>query len=141
MIYNSYFFQCSIFCLFRIFWGVCKCCSVLSCHCWKQHLGSETVPSATHLRELWSILVFRNNFFFMQVESLPAKMFDFYWNNPWILSLICNVTRICPLRNPWLLVDIFSLNKHMGLLSLNLIKIHTCQGHAIDHGSSVIHTI
>ena len=28
----------------------------------------------------------------------------------------------------------------MGLLSLNLIKLDTCQGDALGHGSSVIYT-
>ena len=58
----------------------------------------------------------------------------------WIMSPICSGIRLCPLHGAWLLVDIFSLTKHMGLLSLNLIKLHTCQGHALGHGSSVICT-
>ena len=53
---------------------------------------------------------------------------------------MCIGTRFCPLRNAWLLVDVFSLNKHMGLLSLHLVKLHTFQDHALGHGSSEIHT-
>ena len=36
------------------------------------------------------------------------------------LLLICNGTKFCPLRNAWLLVDVFALNKHMELLSLEV---------------------
>ena len=32
--------------------------------------------------------------------------------------LTCNDTKFCPFRTTWLLVDIFSLNEHMGLLIL-----------------------
>ena len=56
------------------------------------------------------------------------------------MSPICSGIRLCPLHGAWLLVDLFSLYKHMGLLSLNLIKLHTCQGHALGPGSSVIDT-
>ena len=36
------------------------------------------------------------------------------------LPLICNGTKFCPLRNAWLLVDVFALNKHMRLFSLEV---------------------
>ena len=45
--YNSYLFEYSSFCFFGIFHGVCKCYSLLSCHCSKWHLDSESVRSAT----------------------------------------------------------------------------------------------
>ena len=64
MTYNSYFFEYSSFCSFEIFWRVRKCYSILSCHCWKLHLGSETIPSATLSPKLWLILVISNYFLF-----------------------------------------------------------------------------
>ena len=69
MTYKSYFFKYSSFCLFWVFWGVWKCYSIYCCQCWKWHLGSETVPSATLSLKLRLMLVINNDFlFFMQVE-------------------------------------------------------------------------
>ena len=61
----------------------------------------------------------------MQVEfvtslskrPLGTKCFTFS-KTIYEFCLICSSSKFCLLRNAWLLVDIFSLNEHMGLLIL-----------------------
>ena len=140
MTYKFYFFEYSIFLEFlRIY----KYYSILSCQCWKWHLGSETVLSATLSPKLWLILVISDDFFFLQLEfvtSISERLlgikcltfseiiheFCLRLPNFFPSATYGYQSILSPLINSW------------NYSHLKLIRLHPCQRHALSHGFSVI---